>query len=63
MVSPVRMMSSMTSTCLPVMSRSRSLVMKSLSPHLAYQIGGIQSCIAVNAERPNDSRHSDGMRQ
>jgi len=37
--------------------------MNSLSHHLAYQMTGSHRFIAVNAERPNDSRHSDGIRQ
>ena len=36
---------------------------KSLSPHLAYQMTGSHRCIAFNAESPKVSKHSDGMRQ
>ena len=35
--------------------------MNSLSPHLAYQMTGNHRFIAINAESPNVSKHSDGM--
>lgn len=43
--------------------RSSVESINSLSHHFAYQMTGSHRFIAFNAERPNDSRHSDGMRQ